>query len=115
MYNLEPLAYILGLPHVNDWNSLENRRNELSLQMLYEIIHQLVDINTDGLLPPRPHYHSTRDHSLRFLQLPTRINAYSQSFFPKSIRLWNSLSYDIVSLSDFNLFKQQVTGLNFLN
>jgi len=98
-----------------DWNSLENRRNELRLQMLYKIIHQLVDIDTNGLLSPRPHYHSTRGHSHRFLQLPTRINAYSQSFFPKSIRLWNSLSDDIASLSDFNLFKQQVTGLNFPN
>jgi len=96
-----------------DWNSLENRRNELRLQMLYKIIHQLVDIDTDSLLPPHPH--STRGHSPRFLRLQTRINAYSQSFFPKSIRLWNSLSGDIVSLSDFNLFKQQVTGLNFLN
>jgi len=41
-----------------DWNSLENRRNELRLQMLYKIIHQLVDIDTDGLLPPRSHYYS---------------------------------------------------------
>ena len=68
-----------------DWNSFENRRNELRFQMLYKIIHQLLDIDTNGVLPPRPHYHSTRGHSHRFLQLPTRINVYSQSFFPKSI------------------------------
>jgi len=40
-----------------DWSSLENRRNELRLQMLYKIIHQLVDIDIDDLLPPCPHYH----------------------------------------------------------
>jgi len=83
--------------------------------MLYKIINQLVDIDTDGLLPPCPPHHSTRGHSQKFLQLPTRINAYYNSFFPKSIRLWNSLPEDIVTQSDFNLFKQQVTGLNFIN
>ena len=87
------------------WNLLSDRRNKLRVLLLFKIIHHLVDIDIDDLLPPRPSNHSTRGHSERFLQLSSRINAYSNSFFPSSIRLWNSLPEDAIILSDFNLFK----------
>jgi len=45
--------------------------------------------------------------------MPNRINAYSNSFSPKTIRLWNSLPEHIVTFLDFSLFKQQATGLDF--
>jgi len=96
------------------WNSLEHRRNELRLLMLYKIIHHIVDIDADDLLPPRPQYHSTRGHSERFLLQSTRINAYAYSFFPTSIRLWNALPEHVVTPSNFNEFKEQVAGLQFL-
>jgi len=88
-------------------NSLENKRNELRLQMLYKIINQLVDIDTDGLLQRRPQHHSKRGHSQRFLQLPTRINAYYNSFFPKSIKVMEFFCHT------FNLFKQTINWTKF--
>jgi len=78
--------------------------------MLYKIIHHLVDIDADSLPPPRP---STRGHPKRFLQLQERIDAYSYSFFPSNIKLWNSLLTDDVNISDLNQFKQRITGLLF--
>ena len=51
----------------------------------------------------------TRGHSLRYLQLLTKTDAYKYSFFPSSIRIWNSLPSDIVKAETLYLFK---TGLN---
>ena len=62
------------------WSPLADRQNEHRLIMLFKIIHHIVDINADDLLPPRPCIQSTRGHSKRFLQLPARTNAYSKSF-----------------------------------
>ena len=85
--------------------------NIARLIMLFKIIHHIVDINADDLLPPRPCIHSTGGHSKRFLQLPARTNAYSNSFLPSSIKLWNSLPDDVVIVTDLNHFKQGITGL----
>ena len=72
--------------------------------MLFKITHHIVDINAE----PHPYTHSTRGHSKRFLQLPARTTAYSNSFIPSSIKLWNSLLPDDVIISDLN---QGITGL----
>ena len=93
------------------WSPLADRRNEHRLIMLFKIIHHIVDINADVLLPACPCTHSTCGHSKRFLQLPARTNAYSNSFLPSSIKLWNSLRDDVVIVSDLNHFKQGITGL----
>jgi len=60
---------------------------------LHKLIHHLVDINTDDLLPLCPQHHPTHCHSQRFLQLQTRINAYTFQlvFFPNFIRLYMEL------------------------
>ena len=51
----------------------------------------------------------TRGHPLRYLQPPTKIDAYKYSFFPSAIRIWNSLPSDIVKAETLDLFK---SGLN---
>ena len=43
----------------------------------------------------------TRGHNLRFCQLPVRINSFSKSFFPDSIKIWNQLPISLVNCSDF--------------
>ena len=88
------------------WISLAERQNEHKLIMLYN----LVDINADSLLPRRPCNHSTRGHPNRFLQLPARVNTYANSFFPNSIKMWNSLPYDYTNISDLNQFRQRIAS-----
>ena len=58
--------------------------------MLYKIINQLVEV---------PHHHilakasaSTRSSTSKYIHLYPRIDSYKFSFFPRAIRLWNSLS-----------------------
>ena len=68
--------------------------------MMYTIFNDLVQVNHSDLV-----YNSsvTRGHSLRLIHLPTRVNVYSYSFFPSSIRIWNKLPVSSPSL-DLKLY-----------
>ena len=62
------------------WRTLEQRRSDARLSLMYNIVHQLVAIPTDQLIPPsRPTRHS---HSSSFRQLQATKNVYKYSFFP---------------------------------
>ena len=65
----------------------------------------------DNLLIPLPTTHTTRGHDRRFLQLPTRVNAYLNSYFPSVIKLWNSLPPDVVHQTNLTDFKSNIAGL----
>ena len=54
---------------------------------MYKLINDMVDINVHQQF--RPSNTTTRGHHQRFLQLPTRVDAYMNSFFPFTIKLWN--------------------------
>ena len=57
--------------------------------------------------------YSTRSlHSLSIASYPSKTSQFSASFFPSSTKLWNSLSYDVVSYLAFGLLKK-VPNLNF--
>ena len=66
-----------------DFKTLAERRNESKLY-LYKFVNNLVEINTDDILFPQPPIHNTREHQLRFLTPPTRIN-YHYSFSPSTM------------------------------
>ena len=70
----------LNLPPLHD------RRIRAKLLMMYKIIHHLVCIPDDFLIPKYP--------SLRrsyFTQPDTRVDCFKFSFFPSTIKLWNLL------------------------
>ena len=65
---------------------LRDRRIWAKLHMMYKIIHHLVCIPDDFLIPKYP--------SLRkghFTQPDTRVDCFKFSFFPSTIKLWNLL------------------------
>jgi hypothetical protein len=71
--------------------------------MIYRVIHQLVAI------PSAPYLQQTgvrtRGIEMRF-QVPfTSVNSYKNSFFPSTIRLWNSLPSDITRMQSLEAFK----------
>ena len=78
--------------HQLDWQTLNERRAQAKVTMLYRIIHCLVAIPAAPYLTPSPN--RIRRHTMQFLQHPCRINAYQYSFFPSAIPLWNNLPSD---------------------
>ena len=84
------------------WSTLEQRRNSLKIFMLYKIIHGIVHIDYDEVLTRNEN--PTRGHSQRYCIPPTRINAYHHSFFPSTIRKWNTLPDCIITSRNIELF-----------
>ena len=97
------------LNHLN-WPTLERRRNQAKLHMFYKIINNIISISHDHLIQSST---TTRDHSMRCIQLAARTNTYLYSFFPSTIRLWNSLPKEIVFSTDFDCFKSSLDSYMF--
>ena len=86
-----------------NWPSLQERRLQSRLVMLYKIYHDLVDINWRDYLTP--HSSSTRGHSSRFYIPHTSSSTYTSSFFPRTIRDWNNLPVDPAVYLSLDAFK----------
>jgi hypothetical protein len=79
--------------------------------MLYKISHELVAIpKTDILISPFRFYRKM--HSLSYQIPPTRLQLRQQSFFPQTIRNWNSLPLNTVNSDSVESFKSAVSLIN---
>ena len=89
------------------WRTLATRRQEARLILFYKIVHGFVNISPpDYLLPfTRP----SRLHHMHAFQIPHSSSDYHlYSFFPWTIRTWNSLPAEIVSQPSLDFFKEQI-------
>ena len=71
--------------------------------MFHKIINQYVDIPYDHILHKVPS--TTRSSSRKYLHLPSRIDSYMQSFFPRAIRLLNHLPDHLMETDNVDIFK----------
>ena len=82
------------------WESLNKRRKDSRLILLYKCLKGKARIPTDDLIPKNRHCRN--QHSLAF-QIPSASKeAYKSSFFPQTIRDWNDhpdflISYAVMS------------------
>ena len=88
------------------WEKLEARRQQLKAAMLYRIINHLVYIQATSLLIPAGTH--TRGHANRFLAPFGSVNTFKYSFYPSSIRLWNSLRAEVISALSLDGFKTRI-------
>lgn len=90
------------------WPPLLERRAQYKMLMMHRIINLQTDIPQTYLVPVLT---SHRGHTRQF-QIPfARTLVYQKSFFPDSIRLWNSLPDELVNTTSANLFKQEVQSI----
>ena len=92
------------------WQSLQQRRSDIKLAMVYRITHGLVDIPASAYFHPVTS--STRGHSLRYFQQYCRTKVYLHSFFHSGIRLWNQLLESIVTSETLEDFKRGLASLH---
>ena len=80
------------------WESLKKRRKDSRLIMLYKGLKVAASIPTNDLVPPIRH---TRNHQSLTFQTPLAgTDIYKSSFFPQTIRDWNSLTDSLISASE---------------
>ena len=82
-----------------EWKTLEQRRKDARLTMMYKITNEKVAI-------PR----NMQDKSF---QIPSAASDYRKySFFPRTIRDWNALPPWVVTTPSVEAFKASLTKLN---
>lgn len=91
------------------WETLEQRRLKARVVMGYRIVHGLVRIPDNQLIPTVV---NTRGHKEKFLRIPAKTNYYKYSFFPSLVPLWNSLPPTAVSADDLDEFKEKLAEVH---
>ena len=88
------------------WDTLQKRMDLARLSMMYRIVHHLVDIPVEPYLTPSTSM--TRGHDSGFFQIRTSNTTYQQSFFPRTVILWNQLPQTAVSQTTLEAFQNQL-------
>ena len=84
------------------WQSLEQRRQNSRLCMLYKIQHNLIDINRDLYIR---HSDSRTRGKHRLFQERTNNETYRNSFFQQTVRDWNPLPASTVDAATIEEFR----------
>jgi hypothetical protein len=92
------------------WRSLERRRKDARLALLYKIEYERVAISKEERLI-RPKRLTRNMHDRSYLIPSTRSDYRKYSFFPHTIRDWNALPPGIVSATSPEAFKASVAKL----
>ena len=108
--NFDRKASVTEIVQDLGWRTLDQRRADARLCLLFKILHGLVAV-------PLPDYiqHSTRIsrycHSMTFRQVSTSTDYYKYSFFPLAIVQWNALPQSVACLQNLEVFKTTVCKL----
>ncbi len=92
------------------WKSLEHHRAYQQLTMFYKINHEIVNISIPPYIIPVSYrlYSIRNSHILKFTQLYCRTDIYAFSFYPRVIRMWNTLSPSIILSPSLTYFQSAI-------
>lgn len=89
------------------WDTLQSRRNKHKLVTFYKIMHGLAPNYLFDLVPPlvqeNTNYNLRNANNIQLFASNT--NLFYHSFFPSSVRAWNSLAEELKQASSVEAFK----------
>jgi len=116
---LEAVRIVTGLPSfasINSiyietgWEKLKTRREVRKLVLFYKIVNGQVPDYLTELVPPT--VADTNNYNLRnrlnISQPSYRLSTYQQSYFPSTIKLWNTLDLNLRQLPTLPSFKSKL-------
>ena len=92
------------------WTTLETRRRQSRLTLMYKLTHGLIDIDTRKYLIQHSESPTRGTHQFKFCVPYANKDVFKFSFFPKTITDWNCLPEAIVSSSCLETFKYRLTA-----
>ena len=95
------------------WDTLQTRRKIKRLSIIYKMEHNLIDIPLDHYI--QHNTRSSRKHDSQFLQIRHSANIFGNSFFPTTIKEWNSLPPNTVSSKSLKLNSFQKNVIQHFN
>jgi hypothetical protein len=92
------------------WTSLEARRRQARLVLLFKISNNLVKIDpTSKLIPPKRLSRNMHDRSFQIPASSTTLRR--KSFYPRTIREWNPLPANVATAGSLETFKVLISQL----
>ena len=85
------------------WKTLEERRKDLCLILMYKIGNSLVTVPTTPLKPASSR--TGANHQFKYHTIRTSCDPSKYSYFPRTIPEWNNLKSDIVNITSVDAFK----------
>ena len=90
------------------WPSLEQRRVWTDATLMYKVVNCLISVPVN-YHPTTATVRSTRrSHSMKFIPIQTRINAYQNSFFPRTVITWNMIPEACITSASLDAFKSSI-------
>ena len=105
---------VKGMLEDLQWRTLEQRRTDCRLVLLFQSIHGPVQIPPTNYLQPSLNTTSRKKHNYTYQQCSTRTNYFKYSFFPYTTVIWNNLPYQLVNSPSVISFKAQVSKLQHI-
>ena len=73
--------------------------------LLYKVSHNLLDIDVAFYLSRHNESRTRGSHNFKYMQYRARKNSYFYSYFPRSLREWNTLTATIVKADSLVRFQ----------
>ena len=109
--NYHPTASVTAMLNELGWSSLEARRTLTRITLLHKMSRHLIDIDVDLYLQPHTERRTRGSHNYKYRLDKATKNVYFYSFFPRTIRQWNSLPSDIVDENSLDIFKSKQSNV----
>ena len=90
------------------WNSIESRRQTQRLTTLHKMFNDIIDIDQDQYIKPKPEREARRGNDMQFTEFQCSSTPFVESFFPESIRLWNTLPQHVIDTVSSQTFKVSI-------
>ena len=109
-YVLNEYSYVKGTTKLNldklGWTSLEEQRAKSKVLNLYKGLNKMIEIPVKENCHLKSNKHRTRQSGYQVFNIPSsNINCHLYSYFPSTIRLWNSLPTTIKMQGSVESFK----------
>ena len=108
--NFDRTSSVTSLLNYLSWPSLEERQRQYRLAVMYRIPHDQVDIHWQSFLIKTSS--CTRGHSCRLFVPFCKNHVYASSFFPRTSKDWNNLTFDPADAPSLDTFSRKLRGGN---
>lgn len=109
---LDPTSSVTRMLQQLNWQTLQQRRQEARLTFFYKAVHSLIALPINQYLTPiYPTRSTRRSHDQQYRIPYCRTDTYKYSFYPDTVRLWNSLPAHIVLADSPMSFRTGIRSL----
>ena len=100
--NFDRTSSVTSLLNCLNWPSLEERRHQYRLAVMYRILRNQVDIHWQYFITKASS--CTRAHSCRLFVPFCKNHVYASSFLPRTSKDWNNLNFDPADAPSLDTF-----------